>query len=174
MTRLRRIEDRDRIFLVTTNLARGVAPLTATERDCLVEIMSRQRLRGDLLLFAYVIMPTHAHALIAPQNKSLIQVMRNWKSVGGYEITQQRKTRGPLWQERYFDSIIRRIRDFWKKVEYIHQNPVEAGLVLEQGDWKWSSYGRIAGSKAETPEIDRTDFPADGSHPLWPAPWRKP
>jgi hypothetical protein len=36
MTRLRRIEDRDRIFFVTTNLALKVAPLIPDERDIIL------------------------------------------------------------------------------------------------------------------------------------------
>jgi REP element-mobilizing transposase RayT len=170
MTRLRRIEDRDRIFFVTTNLARGVAPLEAAERDLLLATLGRHRSRGDFLLFAYVVMPTHVHLLISPQNHGLIRIMRDWKSQTGYEIARLRGARGRLWQERYFDVIIRRVRNFWDKTEYIHRNPVEAGLVGSPEAWKWSSYGQVIRG---TGEIDRVDFPADGDHLLWPAAWRK-
>jgi len=98
--------------------------------------------------------------------------MRDLKSKTGYDITRQRKVHGPIWQERYFDNIIRRVRDFWHKLEYIHQNPVEAGLVSSPQEWQWSSYRHIAKAQNGPIATDLVDFPAEGDHLLWPAPWR--
>jgi putative transposase len=136
MTRLRRIEDRDRIFFVTTNLARKVAPLIPEERELILTAIERQRSRADFLLFGYVAMPTHVHLLFSPQNQNLIQIMRDLKSKTGYAISQRRKVPGPIWQESYFDTIIRRVRNFWQKLGYMHRNPVEAGLVSEAEEWR--------------------------------------
>jgi REP element-mobilizing transposase RayT len=86
MTRLRRIEDRDRIFFVTTNLARKVAPLIPEERDLILTATEKQRLRADFLLFGYVVIPTHVHLLFSPQGRNLIQIMRDLKSKTGYAI----------------------------------------------------------------------------------------
>ena len=44
-----------------------------------------------------------------------------------------------LWQREYWDRYIRDENHFIKAVEYIHQNPVKAGLVSKPEDWKWSS-----------------------------------
>jgi len=172
MTRLRRNEDRDRIFFVTTNVARGAALFTPAERDLVLAVVDKHKQRGDFLLFGYVVMPSHLHLLISPQKQGLIRVMRDLKSKTGYDITRQRKIPGPIWQERYFDTIIRRVRDFWEKLEYIHQNPVEAGLVSGPEEWRWSSYRQIVKKEAGPLAIDPVDFPADGNHLLWPAPWR--
>jgi putative transposase len=172
MTRLRRIEDCDRIFFVTTNLARKVAPLIPEERDLLLSTIEKQKLRADFLLFGYVIMPTHVHLLFSPQSRNLVQIMRDLKSKTGYAIAQRRKVPGPIWQESYFDTIIRRVRNFWQKLEYIHRNPVESGLVSELGEWRWSSYRHYV-KKGEGPiAVDPAEFPSDGDHFVWPAPRR--
>jgi putative transposase len=172
MTRLRRIEDRDRIFFVTTNLARKVAPLIPEERDLILAAIEKQRLRADFLLLGYVIMPTHVHLLFSPQTQNLIRIMRDLKSKTGYAIAQRRKVPGPVWQERYFDTIIRQVRNFWQKLEYIHCDPIEAGLVSEPEEWRWSSYRQYV-KKGEGPVVlDAVEFPSDGDHFLWPAPWR--
>lgn len=123
-------------------------------------------------MFGFVVMPTHVHLLIAPQEQGLIRIMRDLKSQTGYEIMRQRGIRGPLWQERYFDAIIRRVRDFWQKLEYIHQNPVEAGLVTRPEEWQWSSHRQIVKKEEGFIPVDLVDFPADRDHLLWPAPWR--
>jgi putative transposase len=172
MTRLRRIEDRDRIFFVTTNLARKAAPFFPEEYDLILATIEKQKLRADFLLFGYVVMPTHIHLLFSPQSRNLIQIMRDLKSKTGYAIAQRRNVPGPIWQERYFDTIIRRVYNFWEKLEYIHRNPVEAGLVTEPEEWHWSSYRQYVKKGEGLVALDSVEFPSDGDHFLWPAPWR--
>ena len=172
MTRLRRLEDHDRIFFVTTNIARRAVPFVPAECDFILAILDQHRKRGDFLLFGYAAMPTHIHLLLSPQEQNLIRVMRDIKSRTGYDIARRRKTSGGIWQERYFDTIVRRVRDFWQKLDYIHRNPVEAGLVSDPAKWNWSSYRQIVKKAAGPIDIDSVDFPADGRHLLWPAPWR--
>lgn len=44
-----------------------------------------------------------------------------------------------LWQREYWDRFIRDENHFQKAIEYIHMNPVKAGLVDNADDWAWSS-----------------------------------
>jgi putative transposase len=173
VTRLRRIEDRDRFFFVTTNLARDTAPLKPTECDLILNTLSLQRNLGEFFLFGYVVMPTHVHLLLHPHNKDLTQIMRNFKSRTGYEILRARAGHGPFWQDGYFDAIIRRVRNFWEKLEYVHRNPVEAGLAEKQEDWAWSSYRHYLGEGTVPVPVDPVGFSSDGEEFLWPAPWRR-
>ncbi len=46
---------------------------------------------------------------------------------------------GPVWHREYWDRYIRDQRHFERTVEYIHQNPVKAGLVVTAETWPWSS-----------------------------------
>jgi hypothetical protein len=41
----------------------------------------------------------------------------------------------------YWDRFIRNEKHFTAAVEYIHMNPVKAGLVEKAEDWYWSSAG---------------------------------
>ncbi len=45
----------------------------------------------------------------------------------------------PIWHREYWDRFIRNSRHFHQAVEYIHQNPMKAGLVARAEDWPWSS-----------------------------------
>ncbi len=98
MTRLRRIEDGDRFFFVTTNLARSINPLTPAECDLILTVLAGQRNLGEFFLFGYAVMPTHVHLLLYPHNRDLVRIMRNFKSKTGYEILRARGGRGPFWQ----------------------------------------------------------------------------
>jgi putative transposase len=172
VTRLRRIEDRDRLFFVTTNLARGVRPLAAPECGLILNVLAGQRQLGEFFLFGYAVMPTHVHLLIHPHNKDLIQIMRNLKSKTGYGILQARGAHGTFWQDGYFDTIIRRVHIFWEKLEYIHRNPVEAGFVEKKEDWPWSSYRHYLKRPDVPVPVDPVGFSSDGDEFLWPAPWQ--
>ena len=46
-----------------------------------------------------------------------------------------------IWQREYWDRFIRDENHFEKAVEYIHKNPVKAGLTKSSEDWLWSSAG---------------------------------
>jgi putative transposase len=179
VSRLRRLEDRDRIFFVTTNITRAQAPLAPAERDALLETLAEQRASGALLLFAYVVMPDHVHVLLAPHGCGLIAVMRDFKQLATHRLAQAGRRAGPLWQPRYFDHILRHARDFSEKLDYIHRNPVEAGFAATPTDWRWSSaaaYVRILAASVDgardniTPPVavDTVELPLDGQAWLRP------
>ena len=71
------------------------------------------------------------------------------------------------WQPRFFDRDLRTLQEYNEKVEYIHLNPVRAGLVSRPEDWRWSSYNEYAGISAEEQKkrcgliIDPVSIPSD-------------
>jgi putative transposase len=168
MSRLRRIEKFDRIFFVTTNLANGQKSLGPDERDLVLAVIGEQHRIGSFWLFGYVIMPDHLHLLLSPNSHDLPMLMRNIKSLSGFRVRKTRGCSGPLWQARYFDNIIRQVKNFWEKLEYIHRNPVEAGLASDAGGWRWSSHWAWQrGSNCDVP-VDPIDLPSDREALLWP------
>jgi len=82
-------------------------------------------------------------------------------------VNQRRGTDGELWQLRFFDRALRTVKEYNEKVDYIHLNPVRAGLVSGPEDWRWSSYSEYAGMSAEEQNercglvIDRVRMPSD-------------
>ena len=173
MSRLRRIAIQDRIFFVTTNLANGVAPLSPTERDLVLNALNALRGPHRFLILGYVIMPDHTHLLLASTEESVSQIMHQWKFKTGFAILKARGNRGSLWQPRYFDFICRRNRDVSNKLQYIHENPVEAGLARSGIDWRWSSAAYYANTGTSPVVPDQMDFSGDPDELLWPAPWRR-
>ena len=83
-----------------------------------------------------------------------------------------RAKHGAIWQERYFDFILRRVRDFGNKLEYIHANPVEANLVARPEDWAWSSAAFYTKKAPVRIQPDLFTGPTDPNEPLWPVQWR--
>ena len=44
-----------------------------------------------------------------------------------------------FWQPKYYSFEIYERKKVEEKLEYIHANPVRAGLVRRSTDWRWSS-----------------------------------
>ena len=96
-------------------------------------------------------MPDHVHALVwFPQENQISICMDKWKELTSKQIASiyQREFPGyfakldpndPIWQPRYYGFNIFSAKKVHEKVNYMHNNPVRAGLVKEPCDWLWSS-----------------------------------
>ncbi len=103
-------------------------------------------------LFAWAVMPNHVHVLFQPMvGWRVSRIVSSWKSFTGRRLSPllPRSNNfpliGPVWHREYWDRYIRDDLDFHTVREYIHQNPVKAGLVQRPEEWVWSSAGRSSG-----------------------------
>jgi REP element-mobilizing transposase RayT len=91
-------------------------------------------------LIAWVVMPNHVHVLVEMHNgHPLASIVQAWKSFAAHEANKLLQRRGVFWQPEYFDRATRDERHLVAAIDYVHNNPVKAGLVSEAGDWAWSS-----------------------------------
>jgi hypothetical protein len=74
-------------------------------------------------------MTNHLHALLKGRNADadLRAFVARFKQRTGFEW--KRRTGRPLWQEGYFDRILREEDSDASVIAYIARNPVEAGLA---------------------------------------------
>jgi len=63
MSRLRRIEECDRVFFVTTTLSKNVRPFALRGYELLLRILDDVRRTTGFLLIGSVLMPDYAHLL---------------------------------------------------------------------------------------------------------------
>jgi putative transposase len=45
-----------------------------------------------------------------------------------------------FWQRRFYDFNVWSSKKLKEKLDYMHRNPVQRGLVLHPKDWPWSSW----------------------------------
>ena len=91
-------------------------------------------------LLAWCIMPNHVHLLIETREGwPLPQLLQSWKSYTAKAINHHLGRIGTVWMADYFDRYIRDDMHLAAVVEYIHDNPVKAGLVNKEQDWMHSS-----------------------------------
>ena len=126
-------------------------------------------------LIAFVVMPNHVHVLfrMAP-DEDLSKIIHSWKSFTAHEINKARKTEGAVWQDEYFDRIVRDEDHLRRIVAYIERNPEKAGLA----NIDVYTAGKV-GSKGQTGSNEQTG--STGVPPVMPdrhrrdacAPWEK-
>jgi REP element-mobilizing transposase RayT len=162
----------DRFFFVTCRVHRLRRNLSERDFGRLAEAVRERRKMHRFLLTAWVFLPDPAaagHAIIFPRFPLTIsRVMESIKVSATRLINRDRSERGVLPQGRFFDRALRTVNEYNEKVEYIHWNPVKAGLVKRPEDWKWSSLRDYTGSvqaplgKRGPLPVERVLLPAEG------------
>src|SRR4030095_1780076 len=121
------------------------------------KVLDEARNSGGFLIFAYVIMPDHLH-IITNQPNTSADVLRRIKGITGRRVIDylkdnnyqsslaklrheewKRGHRYSLWQQEKNVLSIFSESLFMQKVNYIHMNPVRAGMVERASDYRWSS-----------------------------------
>jgi putative transposase len=180
--KLKRREPFNRSRFVTFSSYRRL-PLLSNPRiaGLFVETLAHARAKHGFELFAWVVMPEHAHILARPREARMVPALVSIKvSLGMRVIARWRALRATILQRitladgraRFwqpgggFDRVVRDDAAFSRAVRYIHRNPVERGLALRAEDWRWSSVrwwmGRREGELACDPPPGRP-----GSWNLW-------
>jgi putative transposase len=174
VSKLRRPFLSDRYFFIAVRLLRRREKLTEPDFALLARAFNRARALHPFYLTAWVFLPDPAaagHWICAPQYPVTISLaMKSLKQSSMIAVNQRRDTDGELWQPWFFDRALRPVGEYNEKVEYIHLNPVRAGLVSRPEDWSrpaGSSYNEYAGLSAEEQEgrcgliVDRVRMPSD-------------
>jgi len=127
----------DRTFFVTSITAQR-RPLfrNPTTAGLLIRTLLYYREQGKYHLHEFVIMPDHIHALITPAEEfSLERTVQFIK--GGFSF--RLKSKSQTWQASFTNHRIRDEEDFERHREYIHMNPVRAGLSRTSAEYPYSS-----------------------------------
>ena len=91
--------------------------------------------RRGFSLLAYCCMPDHFHVLVeaVDEGSDLLPFVAEFKQRTGYAF--KRGAGEPLWQEGFYDRVLRREECVHGVVRYLVANPVRAGLVRHPLEW---------------------------------------
>lgn len=98
-------------------------------------------LARECSIHAYVLMTNHVHLLLTP--KAVGDVGRVMQALGRryvrYVNDRYRRT-GTLWEGRFKSSLVTGNDYLLRCQRYIELNPVRARMVVDPGDYAWSSH----------------------------------
>jgi putative transposase len=134
--RLPHYRERDAIYFVTWRLAAGIE-LSMPERDLIAaELHHRHDQRYEL--YAYVIMNDHVHVLLRILDEEpLEKIIHSWKSFTAHAMQRRHGRGGRVWQDEYFDRIVRDEKELEQKFDYILGNPFARWPELKEYRWVW-------------------------------------
>ncbi len=95
-------------------------------------------------IVAGVVLKDHIHVLLKPKNMhdipNIIGFFKGYftKNVGRGLPRQYKK----VWQNRYYDHIIRNEQDLNRHLDYIHFNPTKHYSIAPK-DWEYSSFKKF-------------------------------
>ena len=165
-----KIEDQSALHYVTLQVVYWIDVFTrARYKDIIIENLKYCQENKGLVIYAYVIMSNHIHLLVQSQTNELSDVLRDFKSYTSKKLiasiendTESRKewmlfmfkraaikhtrnTAYQFWTQENHAEIIYSEKFIRQKLDYIHNNPVRAGIVLQPEDYLYSSARNYAG-----------------------------
>ena len=132
----------------------------ARARQVVISLLATELATHEGTCCGFVVMPDHVHAIVwFPESGRMSHFMKQWKQkssvqlkklvrgqLAGYFKTIDRKD--PFWQPRYYPFNLYSEKKAVEKLDYMHLNPVRAGLVEKAVDWAWSSARYFDGDKS--------------------------
>jgi REP element-mobilizing transposase RayT len=138
--RLYRLSDVPATFFVTKSLLPKKPLLNSRLAQLIVDSFEYALRHERIYLRAFVVMPSHWHALFALRDPwTLPRFMHALMSHVAAETSSHLMLHGSSWQDSYYETRVRTARQFRYVAYYIEQNPVKGQLVDKPEDWEASS-----------------------------------
>ncbi len=154
-------------------------------KDCIVESFDYCIKSKRMILYSYVIMSNHIHMIVQASDGNLSDLIRDFKKFTAKTILEKIKTEKEsrrawmlerfklateshsrnknyqFWQLGNHAEEIYSEKFMWSKIDYIHFNPVRAGIVANPKDYIYSSASNYIEGKGvidvEIVEIPKVD-----------------
>ena len=166
------IADQEKLHYVTLQVVEWVDVFTRkVYRDIIIESLKYCQQHKHLEIYGYVIMSNHIHLLVKSGIGNLSGALRDFKSFTSKQILKEieegnesrrnwmlitfkiaaakheRNSAYQFWTHENHAMEIYSYKFFEQKLDYIHNNPVRAGIVSNPVDYVYSSAQNYAGEK---------------------------
>jgi len=158
------IRDQSKAHFITATVVDWIDIFTRKiYRDIIIESLKYSIEHKGLIVYGYVIMSNHIHLIIQAENENLSDVLRDIKKFTSKKIlniiqtepesrkkwmlerfklatdTHSRNKNYQFWRYGNHAEEIYTNKFLWSKLDYIHLNPVKAGIVTKAQDYIYSS-----------------------------------
>ncbi len=183
------IRDQTLPYYITATVVDWIDIFTRqTYRDSIIESLDYCIKNKGMILYGYVIMSNHIHLIIQSEDGKLSDLIRDFKKFTAknildkiqavpesrkewmlerFKLAAEKHTRNKnyqFWQYGNHAEEIYSNKFMWSKLDYIHLNPVRAGLVEKASHYIYSSAsnyindsGLLKIEKADNPIINVLD-----------------
>ena len=180
------IRDHEKPHFITITVVDWIDIFTRkTYRDIIMNCLDFCIKNKGMVLFGYVIMSNHIHLIVQSKEGKLSDLIRDFKKFTATQILKQLQTEPEsrrdwilerfakatethtrnknfqVWQYGNHAEEIFTLKFMWDKLNYVHLNPVRAGIVEKATHYLYSSASNYSSGKglieveiAENPVID--------------------
>ena len=181
-----KIRNQDLPHFVTATVVDWVDVFTRKSyRDCVIDFLDYCIKNKRMVVYGYVIMSNHIHMIMQSSQGQLSDLLRDFKKFTAKNILEKiqsepesrrewmldrfklateshsRNKNYQFWQYGNHPEEIYSNKFMWSKLDYIHLNPVQAGIVKKASEYVYSSasnylldVGLIKIEKADIPIVD--------------------
>jgi len=157
------------LHFVTGNIIDRI-PIFKDEQYCngFLEELRGQLTKGPSKLISWVLMPEHFHLIVNPQDGDIKGFVGSLKSLTANRLWKVSQHPGFVREQPDSDGSIHQVWQdsfkalplwsswmIWQKINYIHANPVKAGLVKSAKGYRWSSFRAFYHDSKEPIAIDQ-------------------
>ena len=165
-----RIANQEALHYVTFQIVNWIDIFTRkVYRDIVIDSLRYCQQHKDLEIFAFVVMSNHLHLLIRSKTGKLSDTIHDFKSFTAKQILlaieaenesrrewmlnlfafaakrHKRNAKFQIWTHENHAEEIYNNKFIEQKINYIHNNPVKAGIVEKPEDYLYSSARAFAG-----------------------------
>lgn len=158
------IRDQEKAHFITATVVDWVDVFTRkTYRDCIIDCLDYCIKNKGMIVYGYVIMSNHVHLIIQSKDSKLSDLIRDFKKFTAKTIldkiqtepdsrrewmlerfkiataSHSRNKNYQFWQYGNHGEEIYSEKFMWSKLNYIHLNPIRAGIVAKTSEYVYSS-----------------------------------
>jgi REP element-mobilizing transposase RayT len=104
---------------------------------------------GALTVYAWALLPNHAHLLVRTRARPLARTMRSLLTGYAGAFNRRHQRTGHLFQNRYKSVVVEEEPYLLELVRYLHLNPLRAGLVPDLrtlARYPWTGHSALLGT----------------------------
>ena len=168
-----KFRNQESLYFVTSTVVYWLDVFIRNEyRNILLESISWCQKNKGLEVYSWCIMTSHLHMVIGSQSEKMEDIMQSFKTNTSRKLKEAIRNNSQESRKEWLIWMMEKAGkenghngsfQFWKegnhpielsdngmiqqKLDYIHNNPVEAGFIDKPEDWLWSSARDYSGEK---------------------------
>lgn len=167
-----RVGDQRGIYFITTTVVKWIDVFTRRElAEIIIQSLAYCQQHKGLIIYAWCLMPNHLHMIVsAGEQFTLSDIMRDFKKFTAKKVirtiteikesrrwmidkfefaarTNAKSDKFKFWRDGFHPVSLETQYFIYQKLNYIHQNPLKAGLVAREEFYNYSSAIDYEGGK---------------------------
>jgi len=110
------------------------------DRRTFLSVLSEATNRHGCSIHAFCLMDNHVHLVVEDSRAELSKCLQQLNGRYAQRFNRKHGRTGHVFEGRFWNSLLDTDAYLTTAVEYVHRNPIEAAIVENLSDYRWSSY----------------------------------